>query len=330
MPEQVQFEFCPYARPFRQPIRTHHGHWSTRQGILLRLTQENGKRSYGEIAPLEWFGSESFAQALTYCQQLPQVITPAEILAIPARYPATQFGFSSAWQDLADPGSQILESGQISGLLPAGQEALSVWSRLYHQGYRTFKWKIGVEPIQTERSLLDQLLAHLPADAQLRLDANGGLTLAEAHEWLRSCQGCAVEFLEQPLPAEEFVLHQRLRDQYSTPIALDESIGTIGQAERVYAQGWRGIFIIKPAIAGSWQSLHHFVHHYSPDLVLSSVFETVVGLYHIGQLRQRWQLTSRAAGCGLDHCFAPDHLSGIHLAFSPAYFEKLWTILSPT
>ena len=47
-----RFEFRPYHRRFRQPVRTHHGDWQVREGLILKLTDEDGCSGFGEVAPL--------------------------------------------------------------------------------------------------------------------------------------------------------------------------------------------------------------------------------------------------------------------------------------
>ena len=92
-----QFEFHPYSRPFKRPLQTNHGSWKVREGIILSLSDETGI-SYGEIAPISWFGSETLAQAVDFCRQLPSEITEEMIFSIPDQLPACQFGFESAWE----------------------------------------------------------------------------------------------------------------------------------------------------------------------------------------------------------------------------------------
>ncbi|HRE08169.1 MAG TPA: o-succinylbenzoate synthase, partial [Opitutaceae bacterium] len=48
-----------YALPFRTPLRTAHGRWSVREGLLLRLRTEEGATGYGEVAPIPGFGRET-------------------------------------------------------------------------------------------------------------------------------------------------------------------------------------------------------------------------------------------------------------------------------
>lgn len=294
----MRFEFRPYRRRFRQPLKTNHGAWIVREGILIRLDDR-----FGEIAPLEWFGSESMQDAIELCQSAPRDINLDWIQNIP--FPACQFGFESA-----------LNSGQ-SKAMPQSALMSDEWRSLWNQGYRTFKLKIAIAPIETEISAVKTLLNELPRDSNLRLDANMGLSEAEVHQWLEFCD-CydSIEFLEQPMLDVEFETMLKLSQQYRTPIALDESVSTLAQLKACYERGWRGIFVIKPAIAGFPSQLRQFCREHQLDTVFSTVFETAIG--RRAGLQLAAELSQRAVGYGTTHWF--DELNSED-------FEELWNSL---
>ncbi len=332
----VKFEFRSYCRRFKHGLQTNQGKWQFRSGIVLRLSDAAGRVGLGEIAPLSWFGSESLEEALALCHNLPTKITADTIFSIPFTLPACQFGFESAWEamsgfELGQPsksseskiqgpagsGDSLGHAGAIdpskivlsySGLLPTGAAVLQAWQTLWNQGYRTFKWKIGVAPFQNEIQIFDHLVQALPTAAKLRLDANGRLSWQAAEAWLRACDQCElakIEFLEQPLPVDQVEPMRQLSGRYSTRLALDESVATLDQLEACYRLGWQGIFVIKPAIAGSPFRLRRFCQQYNIDAVFSSVFETVIGRQQA--LKLAAQLApNRAVGFGIDHWFDQD------------------------
>ncbi len=377
------FEFRPYQLPFSQPLTTNHGSWKVREGIVIRLTSARGNTSYGEIAPIPWFGSETISEALEFCQQLPARVSHEEISGICDRLPATQFGFGSAWEslqltlgdnDTGSPPTPLRKGGEeiitpplflakrrvsagaggispdlstYSYLLPTGIAALESWQTPWQQGYCTFKWKIGVAPIHQELDQLQQLANLLPSGAKLRLDANGGLNLESAKLWLKECDRnnvikntphpltplrqaqdiasppmgegkhesissppflrgaggdhpAKIEFLEQPLPVDSFQDLLALEDKYETSIAIDESVATLGQLKNCYAQGWRGVFVIKPSIAGYGDRLREFCQNHPIDAVFSSSLETAIGRTHALKLAQELNNPQRALGFGVD------------------------------
>jgi O-succinylbenzoate synthase len=213
----------------------------------------------------------------------------------------------------------------FSGLLPAGKTALNQWETLWQQGYRTFKWKIGVDAIAHELEIFESLIHTLPASTKLRLDANGGLTYEEANLWLWTCDNLKangeipleIEFIEQPLPVEQFQGMLELRMIYETAIALDESVATLGQLAACHQQGWRGIFVIKPGIVGSPSRLRKFCHQHKIDTVFSSVFETAIARLAALRLAAELSRNNRALGFGIDHFFEQEE----------TWFQSLWNDL---
>ncbi|MBD0388397.1 MAG: o-succinylbenzoate synthase [Nostoc sp. C3-bin3] len=319
---RYQFKFRPYQRRFLRSLTTNHGKWDIREGIIFRLTDELGKLGWGEIAPISWFGSETLEQALDFCRQLLGEITDEIIFSIPDELPACQFGFESACEmgsggdegdNFITPSFSLLTPNSLfySGLLPAGEVALNQWETLWQQGYRTFKWKIGVDAIADELEIFESLIQTLPAFTKLRLDANGGLSYDEANLWLRTCDNfkanpelpLEIEFIEQPLPVEQFQQMLELSMSYETAIALDESVATLGQLAACYQLGWRGIFVIKPGIVGSPSRLRKFCQQHQIDTVFSSVFETAIGRLAALQLAAELSRNNRAIGFGIDHFF---------------------------
>jgi O-succinylbenzoate synthase len=111
-----------------------------------------------------------------------------------------------------------------------------------------------------------------------------------------------------------------LSRQYSTPLALDESVATLAQLQNCYEQGWRGIFVIKPAIAGFPSQLRQFCQTHPIDAVFSSVFETAIGRTTGLSLAAELTSSDRAVGFGVSHWFSDswDQLSD---------FEQLWNSL---
>lgn len=337
----LQLAVRAYRRPFRTPLQTHHGVWTHREGLLLRVTDEQGQTGFGEIAPLPWFGTETQAQAQDFCRYWPRPFSLKQIQSIPTALPACQFGLTSAvrpWQSgppttassrrspTGLPSLNLLSPKQRCGLLPTGRAALDAWQSLWNLGHRVFKWKIGVAGLQTELPIFQALMAALPLTARIRLDANGGLTPEAARLWLTTCDDRheQVEFLEQPLSpplaVDWITAHAHT---FQTAIALDESVSTLSQLQAVHAQMQdRVIYVLKPAIAGFPDQLKAFCLQHQLDVVCSSALETAVGKNAALQLAQElWQggLSRRALGFGVDHWFADN--------WSHITAETLWAMV---
>lgn len=300
-------EFKPYQRRFRQPLITNHGSWEIREGIILKLSDNFGNIGCGEIAPLPWFGSETLTQALAFCSQFEEKITAEAIAEISDEFPACQFGFESALGNLLTIGTPKSSEKKIflySFLLPTGEAALQQWRSSWEKGGKTFKWKIGVKRFEEEIEVFNRLTQVLPIGVKLRLDANGGLNLEETKKWLTIAdQVGIVEYIEQPLPPQQFETMLMLNNAYATPLALDESVTTLKQLEMCYQQGWRGIFVIKAAIAGSPKRLRQLLQKTKIDAVFSSVFETSIGRQAALNFAAEFSNPNRAVGFGINDWF---------------------------
>ncbi|MFW6357979.1 MAG: o-succinylbenzoate synthase [Chroococcales cyanobacterium] len=332
---RYSFDFRPYRRRFRQPIQSFHGSWKHRQGIIVRLMNGVGDIGWGEIAPLPWFGSETFPEALAVCRQLGNEVTVETLNSIEEKFPACQFAFESALMDLSHTKthfqqgfSQSQRQGNLGQfwaeesnssycyLLPTGEAVIEEWEKVWEKGGKTFKWKIGVSSMKEEVRICQQLIEALPSQAKLRLDANGGLNVEEAKVWLSLADEAGiVEFIEQPLSPQHLNEMIRLSEEYSTAIALDESVSNLRQLKACYEQGWRGIVVIKAAIAGSPKRLRQFCQKHSLDLVFSSVFETAIGRDAVTQLAKELCSNDRALGFGVNHYFEEE---------SEDWLEHLW------
>ncbi len=335
---QYQFNFTPYRYSFNQPLRTSHGIWRVREGIIITLCDLDNRIGKGEIAPIPWFGSETREDALNFCSQLKNSLTEEDIIRIRDSLPACQFAFESALWELRDK-----ETGSPKGLaplrsaswgdgemrrwedkeaggdgevllnycylLPAGSQVLDcdfdkIIKSSQSLSINTFKWKIGVYPLAEEIAILQQLVSRLPTEIKLRLDANGGLTWAEAHRLLEVTDKMPqIEFIEQPLPPSQFKEMMTLAAEYQTPLALDESVTNIRQLQDCYHQGWRGVFVVKSAISGKPSLLRKFCQQHPLDIVFSSVFETSVGRQAALKLAAELGNKQRAVGFGTAYYF---------------------------
>lgn len=306
-----QFNYRYYKRHFRVPLITHHGIWEVREGIIIRLIDQKGNISWGEIAPIPWFGSEEISQALRFCKDLEATISDREINNIPDNLPACQFGFESALLNFHNLHINEDKNGDKFNycyLLPAGEKALDTWEKLASiEAINTFKWKIGVNSVEEEIRIFKQLTERLSPDMKLRLDANGGLSITQARQWLEETDKCRqIEFIEQPLSPTQLDIMLKLAQEYKTPLALDESVATLCQLKKCYEQGWRGIFIIKLLIAGSPRQLKTFIDENSLKVVFSSVFETLIGKQAALNLVRDLSDSDYALGFGINHWFKED------------------------
>jgi O-succinylbenzoate synthase len=204
----------------------------------------------------------------------------------------------------APPAARLLPAGEAMleaiGALPggggAGDSGISGTAPLSPVSL-TVKWKVAATADGLERQLLERLLGRLPAQARLRLDANGGWDRATAAAWAdRLAPERRLDWLEQPLHADDQDGLDRLAERI--PVALDESLVLRPQLR----ERWGGWQVRRPALEGDPRPLLRTLRalgaaadpatSFRPGvrLVLSTAFETGIGarwIAHLAALQAR-------------------------------------------
>ena len=229
-----------YRLPFRAPVRTAHGLWGEREGVIVRLEGEGGV-GWGEVAPVQGFGVETVDEVEAACGGMGEAWDSAGWADLPPNLVCLRSALAEAAAEVerGDPTALVPPGGRrppgdgtlgpslrrpevgghpepatplsavgsprstlsVAALLPAGRAALAQVGPKAEAGFRIFKWKVAVESVADEFVLLDDLCAALPAGAKLRLDANGGWDRRSAERWFDRCADYPVEFVEQPIGA---------------------------------------------------------------------------------------------------------------------------------
>lgn len=307
MPYRLSYR--PYRLPLRSPLRTANGVWAEREGLVIRLEDETGRVGFGEAAPIDWFGRETVAATISAAGEISGLVELAQIESVPTEFGALRFALAAA---LEGPGA--LPTGTrklpVAALLPAGRPALAQLPARLEEGFLSFKWKVGVDRPEEELGILDDIIAALPGYAKLRLDANGGWDRRQAQIWLGRCADRPVEFVEQPLvPADRDGLLGLSRD-FPVTLALDESVVSLPEARRWQADGWPGVFVIKPALCGPLAEMAAWIVATKADVVLSSAIETALGRRQIVARALAGDLTKRALGFGVGGVFGDRRWDG--------------------
>jgi O-succinylbenzoate synthase len=312
-----RFAYRRYNLPFRQPVRTAHGVWVEREGLILRLENDAGVVSYGEASPISWFGTETVDQATEICRGFGEQVTDTDYAAVPAKFASLRFALDTALLGLRTSDLENKKALPVAALLQAGRGALDQISAKAESGFRTFKWKVGVADPAEELPLLDDLIAKLPNGAKLRLDANGAWDRRRAERWLERCAERPVEFIEQPIAAdakgaEDLLLG--LAGDFPTPLALDESVVSGADVTRWLALGWSGVFVLKPSLLGDAAAIVARLEEAKSSVVFSSALETAIGAKAALRLAFTFGGEPRALGFGVWPLFQDQRFDGPYLA----------------
>lgn len=310
---KLRFQFRRYRLPFRATVRTAHGLWAEREGLIVRLEDVSeggsGVVAYGEAAPIPWFGTETVEAAEQAAQSLGEWIESESLDAIPETLPCLRHALAAAREQL----TAVVQSGAseqglnsaaavpylpVAALLPAGKVALQQIEPKVEVGFRVFKWKVGVGDIADELGLLDDVCARLPEGSKLRLDANGAWDRRRAERWLERCADRPIEFVEQPVAAEVRGARDTLlglASDYPTPVALDESLISARDVETWLGAGWPGVFVVKPLLLGNVTETLARLMKAKADVVFSSALETAVGAQAALRVAFLWAARTSAA-----------------------------------
>ncbi|MBL9199666.1 MAG: o-succinylbenzoate synthase, partial [Opitutaceae bacterium] len=309
---KLRLQFRRYRAPFRAPVRTAHGLWAEREGMIVRLESEAGAVGWGEAAPIPWFGTETADEDEAGARVLGEWTNPEHIAAVPARLGCLKHALAAASAELTGTSMAAAQKALgVAALLPAGRAALAAIPPRAELGFRVFKWKVGVGDPAEEIPLLDDVCAALPGGAKLRLDANGAWERRSAERWLERCAERPVEFVEQPIArdargAEDLLLG--LAGDYPTPLALDESLVGESDLERWLGAGWPGVLVIKPALLADVRAALAALAKAKASVVFSSALETAVGAREALRVALAWEGEPRALGFGVWPLFADTRL----------------------
>ena len=304
------FEFRRYRTAFKRPVRTAHGNWTHREGIIIRLSHPSGRSALGEIAPIPWFGSETIESAWEFCTAIGREFEASGVPTIPDALPCCQFAFGSALEALSEhTGVADAVRAEVACLLPAGIDVIGAAAQAVHDGFTRLKWKVGVGDTESEIAILRVIADKLPTGVLLRLDANGAWDRHDTWEWIDACEDLPIEFIEQPFPRGDDAQLLEFGTAHPGLFALDESVTPPGELWRWLEAGWPGVVIVKPSLAGDPAKLRRLLAELKADAVFSTALETTVGWHAALRFAFGSGGTRRALGFGAGAVFADDRFN---------------------
>lgn len=99
-------------------------------------------------------------------------------------------------------------------------------------GFDTIKIKTGTNPREDVKKV-GLIRRAVGGDIQIRIDVNQGWTLQQAIECLRKIEEFDIQFVEQPINAQDIRGMKEIRHCSSIPIMADESVASPEDASRV-------------------------------------------------------------------------------------------------
>jgi O-succinylbenzoate synthase len=261
----TQAYWLPYALPLQEPWQTSRGTTGLRRGRLLRLRSNDGRSGWGDCAPLPAFGIDE-TRATAFAEECAQLDLCAQRAGLPF----------DAWLGGNPPLASIAVNASLGSLQAVSCEKLTT---TFTMGFRVIKLKIGVGTLAEEIELLRELACTLPTDCQLRLDANGAWSNAQARTFFSACHDLPIEACEEPLQSPTANDLARLQDAVPFAIAIDESLEQLGSVCFRHPPVRR--IVIKPARQGSLLASMEIAlraRAVGMEVIVSSALESSCGL----------------------------------------------------
>lgn len=297
-------QITPRLLHFKQPAGTSRGVYNTRKVWYIEISSmENPSiKGIGECAPLPNLSCDDVPQYEEVLQQACSRVAregniPTESLR---NYPSILFGLETALRHY-ETGSLALwdtpfsrgEAGiPINGLIWMGN-----FEEMYRQieakmeaGYRCIKLKIGAIDFDAELTLLKHIRSRFSVkDIELRVDANGAFSPAEAMHKLDALSKLDLHSIEQPIRAGQWEEMARLTARTPLPIALDEELieHNIPEIKQELLSAIRPQYIIlKPSLHGGICGSNEWIAEAEKQNIgwwVTSALESNIGLNAIAQ-----------------------------------------------
>ncbi|KAB1193764.1 dipeptide epimerase [Haloferax sp. MBLA0076] len=244
-------EFERISMSLADPFGISRGTQTEAENVIVRIEDSGGMAGVGAAAPSSHYGET----ADTVEAVLPDLLEVVETVGKPhaideierrmeqriRRNPAARTAVSIALHDLAAKRLGV-PLYKLWGLDPENAPASSFTIGLddietirektadaYEAGYDILKVKVGTD---RDKAIIEAVRDEAPG-VTIRVDANEAWTPREAVEMSEFLADYGVEFVEQPVPAEDYEGLKFVYDHAALPIAADESCVTADDIPKI-------------------------------------------------------------------------------------------------
>ena len=295
-----------YRLPFLHNFHTAHGVLDTREGMIVQVTTNEGVTGVGEIAPLPTFNGGSLTDAYSLLPELnghlyhTTLYEALDMLAaeqVSTKSASTLCGLEIAILDALGKTidrsvSTLLAPSEftpraavpVNAVIGAKATIAAVEAALNAKknGFQCVKLKVGMGlSIHEEVERIAMVRDAIGPTMRLRLDANEAWQFEEAIAILSQCVPYDIQYVEQPLKAQDLVRMHTLRQEIPIPIAVDEAVHDLESVYLVLDNEVADILIIKPQLAGGLSNAQQMIRAASErgvDCVITSTLEAGIGL----------------------------------------------------
>lgn len=242
-------EIFPTTMTLVTPVPMSSGVISSTGNVVVKLRSSEGLVGWGEGVEAPALTGQRQADIVSDLERLSHVVVGADPMqrnrlwaAMTATVPGATTAIGAidvAIHDLAGrtlgvPVSQLLGGivrDQVPALALVGSGDVSADSakldERYEQGYRWFKIKLGMGPVETEIGTIARALEMVGDEGVVCGDANEAWSITKAREFLEQLEGKNVRFIEQPIPRDDPADLIRLAAAVPVALCADEGAGTL-------------------------------------------------------------------------------------------------------
>jgi L-alanine-DL-glutamate epimerase-like enolase superfamily enzyme len=148
------------------------------------------------------------------------------------------------------------------------------------QGFSGFKMKVGRKP-KEDVARLEAVRAAVGPDFEIMVDANQAFNLDQSIRRARLLEPLDLAWLEEPLPADDLSGHVQLAKSTSLPIAVGESLYSVGQfREYMQAQACSIVQVDAARVGGitPWLKVAHTAEAFNMAVSPHFLMELHIGL----------------------------------------------------
>jgi len=253
---------------------------------------------WGDICPMPGWSVVTVHEALGALGSLVGEVSSAVVSeALTALVPVAEIraGLAGAWLDLESQRHHCSLASYLGSNQDATATSLAVHATItprevaaavraavdaVESGFSAVKCKVGHRTTEDEVALVTQLRATLGPSIEIRLDANGGWDVEQAHRVLEQVAEFDVSFCEEPVAGLEQLI--AFAERSPVRVAIDESAAT-GDDIAAAVDGGVGVVVMKPQALGGADravSLAADARRRGAQVVITSMIESAVGVAH--------------------------------------------------
>lgn len=295
-------EFWPVDVPITDPFVVATGARTVAENVFLRVTLSNGAQGYGEAAPFPEVGGETRESCLTALHQLGKTVLGRAAAGYKEIglwlskqaliHPAARCGLETAvidaycrlsnipmWQLWGDSDVRARET-DITIPITDLDKTVALARGWYEKGFRLFKMKVGND-VESDIRRLEAVHRTLPGISFIG-DGNQGFSRQDCLTFAEGVKrfGGTMVLLEQPVVRADLDSMAAIRRETGIPVAADESVRSLGDAQEVVARGaadYINIKIMKTGVADAVE-IASFTKASGLKLMIGGMIETRVAM----------------------------------------------------